>query len=118
LTNLAFRTMFSAELDRLLPAAANVLVSNMPGPPIPLYSAGARLRAIYPLGPLMMGMGLNVTVMSYIDSVDFGVQCDPTLIPDPWAISERIPDAVAELIKSSTKPKSAPRRKAASHTKA
>jgi len=100
LTNLAFRTMFSAELDRLLPAAANLLVSNMPGPPIPLYSGGARLRAIYPLGPLMMGMGLNVTVMSYIDSVDFGVQCDPTLIPDPWAISDRIPEAVAELIKS------------------
>jgi WS/DGAT/MGAT family acyltransferase len=112
LTNLAFRTMFSAELDRLLPATANVLVSNMPGPPIPLYSAGARLRAIYPLGPLMMGMGLNVTVMSYIDSVDFGVQCDPTLIPDPWAISDRIPDALAELTKSTHRPKAAPGRKA------
>ena len=100
--NLAFRTMFSAELDRVFPAAANVLVSNLPGPPIPLYSAGARVRAIYPIGPLMMGMGLNFTVMSYIDSVDFGLQCDPMMIPDPWAISDRIPDALAELKKASS----------------
>ena len=98
--NLAFRTMFSAQLDQLAPAAANVLVSNVPGPPFPLYSAGARVRAIYPIGPLMMGMGLNCTVMSYIDSVDFGLQCDPELIPDPWAISDHIPDALRELTKA------------------
>jgi WS/DGAT/MGAT family acyltransferase len=98
--NLAFRTMFSAQLDQLVPAAANVLVSNVPGPPFPLYSAGARVRAIYPIGPLMMGMGLNCTVMSYIDSVDFGLQCDPELIADPWAISAQIPDALEELTKA------------------
>jgi hypothetical protein len=98
--NLAFRTMFSAQLDQLVPAAANVLVSNVPGPPFPLYSAGARVRAIYPIGPLMMGMGLNCTVMSYIGSVDFGLQCDPELIADPWAISAQIPDALEELIKA------------------
>lgn len=97
--NLAFRTMFSAQLDQLVPAAANVLVSNVPGPPFPLYSAGARVAAIYPIGPLMMGMGLNCTVMSYTDSVDFGLQCDPELIPDPWAISAHIPDALQELLK-------------------
>lgn len=113
--NLAFRTMFSAQLDQLLPAAANVLVSNVPGPPFPLYSAGARVEAIYPIGPLMMGMGLNCTVMSYMDSVDFGIQCDPTLIPDPWAISAYIPDALRELSKAAKPtdppPKKAPARK-------
>jgi diacylglycerol O-acyltransferase len=98
--NLAFRTMFSAQLDQLVPAAANVLVSNVPGPPFPLYSAGARVRAIYPIGPLMMGMGLNCTVMSYMDSVDFGLQCDPELIPDLWAVSAHIPDALRELLKA------------------
>lgn len=97
--NLAFRTMFSAQLDQLVPAAANVLVSNVPGPPFPLYSVGARVRAIYPIGPLMMGMGLNCTVLSYIDSVDFGLQCDPELVADPWAISGHIPDALRELMK-------------------
>ena len=98
--NLAFRTMFSAQLDQLVPAAANVLVSNVPGPPFPLYSVGARVRAIYPIGPLMMGMGLNCTVLSYIDSVDFGVQCDPELVADPWAISNHIPEALGELLKA------------------
>ena len=112
LINLAFRTMFTAQLDQLLPAAANVLVSNVPGPPFPLYSAGARVRAIYPIGPLMMGMGLNCTVMSYIDSVDFGLQCDPELVPDPWPIIERIPDGLAELTKAMTaKPRAARTRK-------
>lgn len=103
--NLAFRTMFSAQLDQLVPAAANVLVSNVPGPPFPLYSVGARVRAIYPIGPLMMGMGLNCTVLSYIDSVDFGLQCDPELVSDPWEISTHIPDALRELLKvKPTKP--------------
>jgi len=100
LINLAFRTMFSAHLDQELPAALNILVSNVPGPPFPLYSAGARVRAIYPIGPLMMGIGLNCTVLSYIDSVDFGLQCDPELISDPWAISSHIPDALKELTKA------------------
>jgi diacylglycerol O-acyltransferase / wax synthase len=101
LVNLAFRTMFSTQLDARLPMAANALVSNVPGPPIPLYSKGARVRAIYPFGPLMLGLGLNITVMSYIDSVDFGLQVDPELVPDPWRISDRIPDALAELGKIS-----------------
>lgn len=98
--NLAFRTMFSAQIDQLVPAAANVLVSNVPGPPFPLYCVGARVRAIYPIGPLMMGMGLNCTVLSYIDSVDFGLQCDPELVSDPWEISAHIPDALTELLKT------------------
>jgi len=100
LINLAFRTMFSAQLDARMPMAANALVSNVPGPPVPLYSKGARVVAIYPFGPLMLGMGLNMTVMSYIDSVDFGLQVDPELVPDPWAISDRIPEALAELTKA------------------
>lgn len=100
LINLAFRTMFATQLDARMPMAANALVSNVPGPPIPLYSKGARVRAIYPFGPLMLGMGLNMTVMSYLDSVDFGLQVDPELVPDPWVISDRIPDALAELNKA------------------
>ncbi len=100
LINLAFRTMFAAQLDTRMNMAANCLVSNVPGPPIPLYSRGARVAAIYPFGPLMLGMGLNITVMSYLDSVDFGVQVDPELVPDPWRISARVPDALVELGKA------------------
>jgi diacylglycerol O-acyltransferase len=100
LINLAFRTMFSTQLDQRMNMAANALISNVPGPPFPLYSKGARVRAIYPFGPLMLGLGLNVTVMSYIDSVDFGLQVDPELVPNPWVISDRIPEALDELLKS------------------
>jgi hypothetical protein len=60
----------------------------------------------------MMGMGLNCTVLSYIDSVDFGMQCDPELIANPWAITDRIPDALAQLLKAGTpKPAVRPRAK-------
>ena len=104
LINLAFRTMFSAQLDQRMNMAANALISNVPGPPFPLYSRGARVTAIYPFGPLMMGLGLNVTVMSYMDKVDFGLQVDPELVPDVWAISDRIPDALLELTKVAAKP--------------
>ncbi len=100
LLNLAFGAMFAGQLDQRVPAAANVLVSNIRGPSFPLYSAGALLVALYPIGPLMMGMGLNCTVMSYLHSVDFGVQCDPQLIPDPWLITDHIPDALQELNKT------------------
>jgi diacylglycerol O-acyltransferase / wax synthase len=100
LINLAFRTMFSAQLDSRMRMSANALVSNVPGPPVPLYSKGARVRAIYPFGPLMLGLGLNITVMSYLDSVDFGLQVDPELVPDPWQITAHIPDALQELTKA------------------
>jgi WS/DGAT/MGAT family acyltransferase len=100
LINLAFRTMFATQLDARMNMTANALVSNVPGPPFPLYSAGARVAAIYPFGPLMLGLGLNVTVMSYIDSVDFGLQVDPELVPDPWKISDRIPDGLEQLVKA------------------
>ena len=51
----------------------NVIVSNVPGPPMPLYMHGAELVAFYPHGPIFEGTGLNITVMSYQDSVDIGV---------------------------------------------
>lgn len=47
----------------------------------------------------MMGMGLNCTALSYLNDVHIGVQCDPTLIPDPWLIADGIPEALAELRK-------------------
>ena len=51
----------------------NVIISNVPGPTMPLYLNGAELLAFYPHGPIFEGVGLNLTVMSYQDSVDIGV---------------------------------------------
>ena len=64
-----------------MPPAVNLVISNVPGPPFPLYLAGARLEAMYPMGPLMLGMGLNITVISYRESLDFGFMCCPEIVP-------------------------------------
>src|SRR2546427_9884200 len=48
----------------------NVIVSNVPGPPVPLYVAGARLVGLFPLGPIYEGIGLNLTVISREESLD------------------------------------------------
>lgn len=75
----------------------NVIISNVPGPPFPLYFGGAEMIAAYPMGPAMEGVGLNITVFSYRDSVDFGFMVDRELVPDVWNMADRVTDALAEL---------------------
>lgn len=75
----------------------NVIISNVPGPPFPLYYAGAEMVAAYPMGPVMEGVGLNITVMSYRGSVDFGFMVDRELVPDVWDMADRVKDAMVEL---------------------
>ena len=77
----------------------NLIVSNVPGPPIPLYSAGAQVVGVYPFGPLLEGAGLNVTVLSNMGHVDFGVIADRELVPDVWEIADGFGEAVLELRK-------------------
>ena len=60
----------------------NVTISNVPGPPIPLYVAGAKLEANYPISVITDGVGLNITVLSYEDHLDFGIVGDRELAPD------------------------------------
>jgi diacylglycerol O-acyltransferase len=62
--------------------AWNLVISNVPGPQFPLYLAGARLVANYPVSVITDGMGLNITVMSYDGHLDFGIVADRDLIPD------------------------------------
>src|SRR3954447_14671063 len=76
----------------------NVTISNVPGPSFPLYSIGARMEAIYPIGPIMDGGGLNITVMSYLDSLDFGVLACPDVLPDVETLAEGLQDALDELL--------------------
>jgi diacylglycerol O-acyltransferase len=85
-------------LDRLHPPIFNVLVSNVPGPPVPVYSAGAKLVATYPLGPLLVGCGLNITVFSYVDHVNVGLVACPDLVDDVEVIAQALPTALHDLI--------------------
>ncbi|HTF33871.1 MAG TPA: wax ester/triacylglycerol synthase family O-acyltransferase [Myxococcota bacterium] len=77
----------------------NLVISNVRGPETPLYAAGARLTAAYPLGPLMEGAGVNITVVSYMDSVDFGVIGCKRSVPHVGDIALGFGAAVANLFK-------------------
>jgi diacylglycerol O-acyltransferase / wax synthase len=75
----------------------NLVVSNVPGPPMPFYALGARVLHVYPLGPILEGAALNVTVFSYETSIDIGVVTCPDLTSGVEPVSSAIVDAVAEL---------------------
>jgi len=62
-----------SELAARLPSAGNVSISNVPGPPMTLYMAGARMTHYYPVSIPYHGMGLNITVQSYAGSLEFGL---------------------------------------------
>ncbi|GAC1318023.1 MAG: wax ester/triacylglycerol synthase family O-acyltransferase [Thermoleophilaceae bacterium] len=75
----------------------NLVVSNVPGPQVPLYCAGARLVANYPVSVITDGMGLNITVMSYCGHLDFGIICDRDQMADVWCLMDWLGDALGEL---------------------
>jgi len=75
----------------------NLVISNVPGPQVPLYLAGARLEANYPVSVITDGMGLNITVMSYCGHLDFGIVGDREQVPDLWCTIEWLEDALDEL---------------------
>ena len=69
---LAVRTYANLRLAEKHPVVHNLVISNVPGPPMPLYFMGARIEALYPLGPVFHGAGLNITVMSNAGMVHVG----------------------------------------------
>ena len=75
----------------------NLVISNVPGPPFPLYLAGAELVAVYPMGPVFEGAGLNITVLSYLGSLDFGFNAAANAVPDLWDLAGCVEPAFAEL---------------------
>jgi diacylglycerol O-acyltransferase / wax synthase len=79
----------------------NLVVSNVPGPRTPLAIADADIVALYSMGPILEGIGLNVTVWSYVDSVNFGLVSCPELVPDLWALTDGLADELAALVKRS-----------------
>ncbi len=76
----------------------NLIVSNVPGPQFPLYLAGARMVAMYPLGPIVEGVGVNITVFSYLDSMYVGVQGCWDLVPDVAVIARGMEESLGELV--------------------
>ena len=76
---------------------ANVVISNVPGPRVPLYFAGARMDHYIPVSTIAEGMGLNITVHSYLDRLDFGLIADRELVPDLWDLADMHIDEIGRL---------------------
>ncbi|MCP4228323.1 MAG: wax ester/triacylglycerol synthase family O-acyltransferase [Actinomycetia bacterium] len=94
---LAARLVASTKLADRVTLPFNLVVSNVPGPPIPIYLAGALIVGHFPVSAIVDGVGLNVTVMSINGKLDFGFVSDRELIDDLWALADRVPAAVVEL---------------------
>ena len=76
----------------------NLVVSNVPGPQESLYFLGAEVSAMYPLGPLFHGSGLNITVMSLSGQLDVGIISCPDLLPDLWDMADGFATELAALV--------------------
>ena len=82
------------------PVVYNLLLSNVPGPTVDLYLAGAKSVGLYPFGPVFEGSGLNVTVFSWGERVGFGIIACADLVPNVWDIVDALPAALEELVDS------------------
>jgi WS/DGAT/MGAT family acyltransferase len=93
----AARTVIGlAASDRVAPSY-NVVISNVPGPQLPLYSDGALLVGNYPVSAITDGVGLNMTVMSYNGKVDFGLLACREMMPDIWNLIDYVKESLEEM---------------------
>ena len=93
----AARATFALNSSRRGRPTWNLVISNVPGPQFPIYCAGARLEAQYPVSVITDGMGLNITVMSYRGKLDFGIVADRDQMPDLWSMIGWLGDSLEEL---------------------
>jgi diacylglycerol O-acyltransferase len=93
-------------LDRMNPPF-NVIISNVPGPRESLYCGGAEMETYYPVSAVAEGQGLNITVVSYRDCLDFGVIACRELVPDVWKFKDLFAAGLEELEKAAQAQKTA-----------
>lgn len=101
--------------DRI-PAIANVAISNVPGPTVPLYMAGAKMLTNYPTSIVVHGMALNITVQTYNESLEVGIIACARAMPEVAELAAHIETAFVEFqalpAASHAAPAPAPRRAA------
>ncbi|WP_371194413.1 wax ester/triacylglycerol synthase family O-acyltransferase [Glaciecola sp. SC05] len=94
-------TLTRARVANSLPPFANVLISNVPGPNVTLYFAGAKQVSIYPVSIPYHGMALNITLQSYNGWLDFGIISCQKLMPDIHELAQHMTDAYKDLLELS-----------------
>ena len=90
-------------LADVVPQVVNLCISNTMGPPFPLYCDGARVTNLYPVSIATHGVGLNITVQSYMKNLDFGITAGAKAVPDPGRITDLLEESLAELHAAATK---------------
>lgn len=75
----------------------NLVISNVPGPREPRWVAGARMESYFPVSVITDGVGLNITCISYLGEVNFGIIGCRTALDDPWALADGIQAELAAL---------------------
>ncbi|MEV3904835.1 wax ester/triacylglycerol synthase family O-acyltransferase [Mycobacterium sp. NPDC050551] len=93
----AMRVYAASRLSGARPVL-NLVVSNVPGPQVPLYYLGCEVGAMYPIGPVFHGAALNITVMSLNGKLDVGLVSCPELLPDLWDMADDFAPALEELL--------------------
>ena len=94
---LAVRMVSDLRLAERGPVIHNLVISNVPGPPVPLYFLGARIDALYPLGPVFHGAGLNITVMSNNGEMHIGAIACRELMPRVWDLVDQFQDELKAM---------------------
>ena len=92
------RVWASGHLAEKLPALANLVISNVPGSPVALCLAGARVRASFPVSIVTHGLALNITVQSYAGQLDIGIVSDRDAVRNPALMVRGIERAVQALL--------------------
>jgi diacylglycerol O-acyltransferase len=80
-----------------LPPLANLTISNVPGPPVPLYLAGAKVNHYFPVSIVTHGLGLNITVNSYAGRLECGVIACRDIVPKPAILAAGLERALKVL---------------------
>lgn len=100
LASIAGQTLYDLELFNDLPPVANVTVSSIAGPPIPLWVAGRHVASASPMGPLMAGIALNITVLGYGGLLEYGVLACAKKLPDLAELRDLLDDEAGLLLKT------------------
>jgi len=98
---LMVRTWSRTRLANHMRPPVNLVLSNVPGPRQRLHVGQAMLEAIYSVGPILEGIGLNITAWSYADALHVSVLGCPTSVPDPWLIAQALHGALADIKQAS-----------------
>ena len=82
----------------------NLVASNVAGPRQPIQFGPIDLEALYSVGPILEGIGLNLTAWSYVDALHISALGCAASLPDPWRLVDALPGALAELVARSVDP--------------